>query len=1132
MIFFIFLQINAYFPPNNAQLQSTFCICQDSYQVNCSKICGQYKIIDFKYSSISNCLKDYNQELINFLIAGTISNSSKTMPKFDLNDFNNISAVVYSAGQSIYSARNNSTKFSDGREHIILYNGTAGNKTNILFTNINIHFHPGKYKFNNLHLFNTDFTPFQTTGVVTSLFQRYLTCDYGSISRMPVIIKHHGPTKGAEIECDKDVNNIQFLKNENIVFSGPSDLVRECLIDLSQVGQKYNTTIILPSREINITFDPVPKDEYEIPKIIFKLQSNSKIFINSDQFEYEKMPINRITFIHKSKTLYLYSKNGTTPPIFSYVGNGYRYLNDKKRIFHNSYCICQKLSCEEKCGKNTEIINGFDSISLDQTVVGNPSESLTYYIANTQETEGNYPVFDLEHFGDRKLNVIGVSSEEHIGFIGDATDDVGQFSFSQLTMHTKNGESSLLFPNVSFHKVKIYQLQFARKSKIQSETLKKEVDKENSTQKQNKVSDLSFLPAKQYFLKSTYLIIDYSTLENFVTNNVFITAPQNGVEIHTASISSDVSLRFFTSSHVEVNKLVNMSMMPHTTLSIYTTKNVNFLISPHFPKVVSSFPKLRIIIEGDESNVTFSDSAGWPEELSDISAKVTIIHGYNIVYLVGHFDSEKNEYSTKPPIVDHKGNGPFFLNGILSNFKTAYCICSGQRCTEQCSESIVDSISKEEENVGDFGISDKKVSLWPPINFTENDIEKTVVGNPTKHIEYFIHGSSPDNRPLFGLHSFRSKSFTIFGCDDKKFDEFDRKSDNDVYQYISLEGTNQIGEIVTSSVSHIFKNVNILLANPGIYFFNNVVFKNCQIERNKSISLVPKDGMRKYFNIIHSGMTIDMKTLHSFSNIKSDELAVPTSMYLKVIGDENLAKIFIEDMYHLVLMNKFDQLDSRIDISLLKRNPPSLITLYGTKENSPLFVIFKKNKEINKVDDIPRFIIDVSNMKGEDAYISFIGQKWMGEFKNLSSRIIIKHGTINVHLISEKVVKDKRKNKFIKIIPPIIKLDGTGDIYIDSSKQLSGISYLNGNLIIDNRNDYEDEDEEERREKLHYLIMISVCGVLIIIIIVAVISVLKKRKLENYGQMRKPAYFSNHKFENDINYLPKEQFEQVEEQSE
>lgn len=59
---------------------------------------------------------------------------------------------------------------------------------------------------------------------------------------------------------------------------------------------------------------------------------------------------------------------------------------------------------------------------------------------------------------------------------------------------------------------------------------------------------------------------------------------------------------------------------------------------------------------------------------------------------------------------------------------------------------------------------------------------------------------------------------------------------------------------------------------------------------------------------------------------------------------------------------------------------------------------------------MPHFIVDVSDLDSDDAYISFVGNKWNREFHNLSSKITIKHKKINVHLISEKVVSKKAKN--------------------------------------------------------------------------------------------------------------------------
>lgn len=101
--------------------------------------------------------------------------------------------------------------------------------------------------------------------------------------------------------------------------------------------------------------------------------------------------------------------------------------------------------------------------------------------------------------------------------------------------------------------------------------------------------------------------------------------------------------------------------------------------------------------------------------------------------------------------------------------------------------------------------------------------------------------------------------------------------------------------------------------------------------------------MTRFFKIIQSGMTIDMPTLHSFNSYGGyDYITVPSPTYLTVNGGANLYKIIIDDMYHLALLDKENKLDSRVDVSLLKRNPPNLRTMNGKSENEPFVIEMKK----------------------------------------------------------------------------------------------------------------------------------------------------------------------------------------------
>ncbi|OHT12413.1 hypothetical protein TRFO_17793 [Tritrichomonas foetus] len=1033
MILFTFLAINTHFPIHQNNLESTVCVCQSSQRINCTVACGQYKQIDYDSSSMETFLKNYDHDYLSFIIVGTslyeddnnYKDNKNHLPKFYLNNFRNMTVSFQS-----YDLQT--------PEHIILYNGTNNKGTNALFSNINVHFVAGGiFKFQNLELIHTNFSLneefIHKSKEKLKIKAKNLTSDYESISNIPKKVLLSGPTRGMTIFCSEKVKNIQILKNHQISLHETPEIVsNENLtieskrkLDLSQIEKEFNATFVFNTRDLKITFDFVPHHKSDLPKVNFKMLKSSNVFIDANQFPDNMMYLSKLVFIHDDNFLYIKSKNEINPPVFNHIGNGNYFPNNEKRTFSTKYCICSSSikslnSCDSICQNNPII--GFEKKALDDTVIGNPSNDLTYLIANSGDEENCHPVFDLEHFGNRNLTVLGFTENEFVSFTGDATDDIGLFTFKNLSI-----SGNLLFPNISLENVKVL----------------------------NKLE-------KRRLFKSVYLTIDMKSLMSIFQTNVIFSAPQKGMTLYDNVIDSpkndDLILSLLNPGKIQINNAMNLSLTPLTLFSLYTSKNIYFYKNKNYPPLVSGIPKIKIYFNKLNQNINKNSytiafpGKEWPKQLSDISAKITIVHGESSIYVIGDFDG--NKYLSNPPIIDNEGTGPVFYNDILKNYENTFCICENANCEEICT------------NNGKI------------VNFTEDSIAETATNNPIRSITYNIYGTTLNRMPLFGLHTFPYKSFSIHAIGNQR-------------QFIALEGGGKMDETVSSSVSHIFSNVDIILSNSGAYFFNNVEFTNCTVSKNQSVS--------GFFRVIQSGMTVDLMTLQSFTKKRSNltneknkneidlynddisDIIVPSHRYLNVNGGKDLAKIIINDEFRLSLTNEAQNIHAVVEIALLKHNPVMIYTNYGFDKEHPLKIIWNANEKINTIKELPYFNIDISGVDSDNAYIHFIGRKWTGDFHNLTKKITVTHGQANLHVSAEENGKN--------VNPPHLSLNGIGDYFIDEVKQIYAYAP---------DHPFESDDDEEKNSLFGYILSF----LLIAFIITIGIFVYNYRKKNNNFQLK------------------------------
>ena len=73
---------------------TTFCVCVDRKDVNCSNVCKNFRKIGYTNKEILKITQKYKEPKITFLIYGT-TDSKK--PEFDLSEYTNISLNIVSA---------------------------------------------------------------------------------------------------------------------------------------------------------------------------------------------------------------------------------------------------------------------------------------------------------------------------------------------------------------------------------------------------------------------------------------------------------------------------------------------------------------------------------------------------------------------------------------------------------------------------------------------------------------------------------------------------------------------------------------------------------------------------------------------------------------------------------------------------------------------------------------------------------------------------------------------------------------------------------------------------------------------------------------------------------------------------
>jgi hypothetical protein len=302
--------------------------------------------------------------------------------------------------------------------------------------------------------------------------------------------------------------------------------------------------------------------------------------------------------------------------------------------------------------------------------------------------------------------------------------------------------------------------------------------------------------------------------------------------------------------------------------------------------------------------------------------------------------------------------------------------------------------------------------------FDEATISRTILRNPHSAVHYEVRRSTRESRPYFGLHDFQAKSFTVSGGGDRP-------------EYITLEGAKELFDPLTT-VSHSFKNLDVLFDVPGYYNFNDAVFID--------VTFSKKDETLDAYRIVQKGLTIDIHSLAEFHKLG---LLFPCTKFLSVLGEESIAQITVKSHDRIeVYGTAAPEVAIPLDLSVL--SSPVTIAVSSATEERPLIVIWAAVDLFVLRTQPPLLRLDVSQVQGEDAFVKFTGRKWTGSYHNMSESFTVVHGQKNIHI---EAGRDRDGNYVGQ--PPHVVLEGEGDYYINGIKQTSPLSLGNhGNDTI------------------------------------------------------------------------------------
>lgn len=720
-----------------------------------------------------------------------------------------------------------------------------------------------------------------------------------------------------------------------------------------------NFLLITVTKDFSKSQTVVIKFSDELTKAPLKMQFIELIDSHNTSFH----------IIHDNHLLYIETKKGYIASGISFEGSGKVYINGKNIEISDKYCICEDFSeynCDDYCIPEYGPIIHSDDVPLINKFLPELT-SVTFTLA--QQMNDSVPVFYLSNYKNTSLTIFGLPDHQaDIILIGN--DNRNEWPLDSIYHCFINLEIEIQHSNELF----FYNLTLL--NSVISTTM-------------NSVS-----------IFTKIIQIDLNLYEYlFSSPNIHLMSPEYGMNITSQNYLQQIELTSTTSFTLttlgNISLLIDMSKWKYKLPTIFTTSGyskddpLKITLPSLRPNDLSDIPDMRIDVSRSDGPIfVYFPGQQWGPGLEDISSKLEIYHGNASLYVFGNYAN--GTYSTTPPTIFHSGSGEFYFNGIISSFKSKYCVCDyhyqQQKCMESCS------------------------SIGPIISFDSEDIFKSVHSNPTRHISYIVVGSTENNYPTFYLSYFLVKSFTI------------SSEKPSMRQTINLNGEDAYIYIVP--VYHTFQSLNIQLTlNETSLEFYNLNLVNCIFSKSNPPVLIKEIGL-----------TTD---LISLSNLYLNDMLNPPFSTLLINGETDLRNVtFVGKKKIQVGGEKSNQpttLLAVIDLANLQ-SPAVINSKYSNSEDKLL--VINRNDKVNEIYEMPQIQIDLRDIGitifSSSTYIQFPGNKWGTPFNDMRQKITVFQGRLDVYTESTKTLG------IYDGVPPYINLVGSGDYYINGVKQNKG----------------------------------------------------------------------------------------------
>ena len=770
---------------------------------------------------------------------------------------------------------------------------------------------------------------------------------------------------------DDDGVNITFLPNSTILL---------CDSSVNNVSVNYTCVnfVILRIASPAICFI-IDEDCFSVPDITIELIGS----YGTVEFNFSTVSHNHLKLVDERLTIISYDKTVRfwnpflVPDIISHevrctvIGYGVMYLNDWDLRYRLNYCICDHTEgsdCLEKCPLGSSIIPYKDSAIASTVLEDLQPPYLNYFFVDSSSSKRLR--FNISHYRHSSLSLAGYNSERvYISLLPQEQET--EFPNELVTHSLRNVDAFV--ENIE-HSTALY-LNFAG-AIFEWVTF-------------------NYDPDVTLTIQSYSMDTDILTLASFPSSLIF-KSPTRGCNISCGSVIDQIVL--LSKQKIMLNGIdINISYTLDLSLLVSTPANIScklkdetdrllitFVGSSEAPTSLADIPDLRFDISQTPSQAIHIDFPvdGLPSDLEDVSSRIEIFHDRKDLYLWGRELSSGTH--TRPPTIYHSGEGNYYVNGVLSTYKSKYCLCS-ENLTKDCSKSCA--------------------TIGPVIPFDEEKITATITRNPTRLITYIVFDTLPEPNcmPCFSMKNLSFKSFMIAGNGNKQ-------------EHISIAGFDPGNQIV--QLKHSFDNI-IFHFEGSIepYFFYSLELLTTKFYSDEPV-LPTVSAVR---------LIADLQSLIWLQQMKID----PKQTEMEIAGGDTLSTIVLTSRTQVTLIG-FTSTESsnRSEVVVDTQGLSGALTItsvYGTSLERQLRIQLPEGKDPD-INSIPVLYIDVSQIFGSRAHLLFPENRWTGSLANISSVFSVRHEKLDLYTESSKTdgVYDGR--------PPFINRIGRGDYYINGEK--------------------------------------------------------------------------------------------------